>query len=182
MNWQRQQSRFLTAVSAVLGLALLLGAQEVAQEYKLKAAFIYNFARFIEWPAASFENDDAPFVIAVVGKDPYNGALEQAVDGKKVGGRRVEIKHFETIDKIGRCQILVVPVTDDESEASAVRKVANEPVLCIGESGGFCSLGGCIRFFTEDDKMRFEISTDAAEQAKLTVSSKLLKLAKIFRK
>ena len=165
-----------------LCLVMLCGTDEPSQEYKLKAAFICNFARFIEWPPGSFANDDAPFVIGVVGADPFNGALEQAVAGKKVGSRRVEIRHLGAVDKITSCQILVIPTTDDESESAILRKVGKDPVLSIGESDSFCALGGCIRFFTEDNKMRFEINVDATDQAQLKISSKLLKLARIFKK
>lgn len=182
MSWKSHRSRILPAIIAVLGLALIGGASEPSQEYKLKAAFIFNFARFIEWPPNSFANDDAPFVIGVAGIDPFNGALEQAVAGKKVGTRRVEVRHFETVDKIASCQILVIPTTDDESESAILRKLGKDPVLSIGESGNFCALGGCLRFFTEDNKMRFEINTDATDQAQLKISSKLLKLARIFKK
>lgn len=182
MHWQSNQFRSLLAIAAVLVLALPCGADEPSQEYKVKAAFIFNFAKFIEWPREVFSSADAPFVIAVVGADPFNGALEQAVAGKKVGTRRVEIRHFDSVDKIGPCQILFVPTTDGESQARIIQKVENDHVLTIGESDDFDSSGGSLRFFTEDNKMRFEINTDATDQAKLKISSKLLKLAKIYKK
>jgi hypothetical protein len=108
--------------------------------------------------------------------------LEQAVAGKKIGSRPVEIRHFDSVDKIQSCQILFVPATDNDSEAQIVAKVGSDHVLTIGDSDGFCSAGGCVRFFTEDNKMRFEINTDATDKAKLKISSKLLKLARIFKK
>ncbi len=170
------------AISATLCLFLLCGTDQPSQEYKVKAAFIYNFARFIEWPAEAFSNCQAPFVIAVVGTDPFNGALEQAVAGKAVGNRPVEIRHFDSVDKIGPCQILLIPTTDDDTESAIVQKVKYNHVLTIGESDNFDANGGSLRFFTEDGKVRFEINTDATEQAQLKISSKLLKLARIFKK
>jgi hypothetical protein len=178
----RNNFKPFSAMIAVLGFALLCAATEPTQEYKVKAAFIYNFARFIDWPAGVFANDDAPFVIAVVGTDPFNGGLEQAVAGKKISGRRVEIRHFDSVDKIGLCQILFVPTTDDETETQIIQKVANDSALTVGECENFTALGGSFRFFTEDNKMRFEVNTDATDRAKLRVSSKLLKLARIFKK
>jgi hypothetical protein len=180
----RQRYRFkpLPVILAVLGLALLCGGDEPSQEYKVKAAFIYNFARFIEWPPEAFANADAPFVIAVVGTDPFNGALEQAVAGKKVGTRRVEIRHFDSVEKIGSCQILFLPTTDDDAQAQIIHKVANDHVLTVGDSENFDSNGGSFRFFMEDNKMRFEVNTDATDRDKLRISSKLLKLARIYKK
>jgi hypothetical protein len=182
MSRQGKRARIQPAMVAVLSLALLCGDAQPSQEYKVKAAFIYNFARFIEWPPSVFPSADAPFVIAVLGIDPFNGALEQAVNGKAVGTRRVEIRHFESVDKIGDCQILFVPVTDDASEANAIGKVKNNHVLTIGESDSFDVNGGCLQFFEQDNKVRFEISTDATDQSQVRISSKLLKLARIFKK
>jgi hypothetical protein len=182
MSRQKERFKPLPAILAAMGLALLCGSGEPAQEYKVKAAFIYNFARFIEWPQEVFASADSPFVIGVVGTDPFNGALEQAVTAKKVGTRRVEIQHFDSVDQIGPCQILFVPTSDDESETKIIQKVENDHVLTIGESDSFDSIGGSFRFFTEDNKMRFEVNTDATDHAKLKISSKLLKLARIFKK
>jgi hypothetical protein len=182
MGRPRNSFKLLQAVITLLGLALLCGADEPSQEYKVKAAFIFNFARFIDWPAVVFATDDAPFVIAVVGTDPFNGALEQAVAGKKIGGHRVEIRHFESAENVGPCQILFVQSTDDDTQGRIIQKVQGSAVLTIGESENFTSNGGAFRFFTEDNKMRFEVNTDATDRARLRVSSKLLKLARIFKR
>lgn len=182
MSWQDKRSRIRPATFAVLSLALLCGDGEPSQEYRVKAAFIYNFARFIEWPPNAFASADAPFVIAVVGNDPFNGALEQAVNGKAVGTRRVEIRHFDSVGKIGACQILFVPTSDDETETAIIQRVKNDHVLTIGESDNFAANGGSLRFFSQDNKIRFEINTDATDQSQLKISSKLLKLARIFTK
>lgn len=182
MHRRNYQFKSLPAIAAVLGLVLLCGADEPSQEYKVKAAFIYNFARFTEWPQSVFSSADTPFVIAVVGTDPFNGALTQAVAGKKVGTRPVEIRHYDSADKIESCQILFIPTTDDESQVQIIRKVENNHVLTVGESDNFDSNGGSVRFFTDENKMRFEINTDATDQAQLRLSSKLLKLARILKK
>jgi hypothetical protein len=182
MDRQCRHSALRTALVAVLGLALLCGSDEPSQEYKLKAAFIYNFARFIEWPASAFSRGDLPFVIGVVGTDPFDGALEQAVAGKLIGSRPVVVKYFTTADDIGSCQILFVATNDEDAQTKILQKVLNQPVLTLGESETFNTDGGCLRFFVENSKMRFEINTDATDRAKLKISSKLLKLARIFKK
>ncbi len=168
-------------IVAMLALALC-AADEPSPEYKVKAAFIYNFAKFIEWPAGHFSSDDAPFVIAVVGPDPFNGALEQAVSGKKVGTHPVQIRHFDSADEIGNCEILFVAAEDDASQTKIMAKIAGKAVLTVGDSDHFDSNGGSVRFFTDENKMRFEINTDATDNSGLKISSKLLKLARIFRK
>jgi YfiR/HmsC-like len=160
----------------------LLHAAEPSQEYKLKAAFIVNFARFIGWPAGTFAGDDSPLIIATVGTDPFDGALEQAIAGKTIGKRSIEVRHFDSADKIGTCQILFVPQSDKETTDRILWRVSDAHVLTIGDDENFTAVGGIIRFFTADNKMRFEINTDAADQAKLVISSKLLTLAKIFGK
>src|SRR5580658_8662880 len=103
------------SVAAIFTIARPAHAYEVAGEYKVKAAFIYNFAQFVDWPDTAFTSADAPFIVAVVGKDPFEGILEQVVAGKRVGARRVIVKHFDSADQIGPCQILFVPMTEDDS-------------------------------------------------------------------
>jgi hypothetical protein len=182
MRWQAERLKSALAIVALLGAAVICRAGEPSREYKVKAAFIYNFARFIEWPPEVFPNSEAPFVVAVVGADPFDGALEQVVSGKKIGARRVEIRHFDSIDNIGPCQILFVPSTDDVSEARIIQKIGNDHVLSVGESETFAANGGTLRFFSEGNKIRFEVNTDAADRARLQISSKLLNLARIFKK
>jgi len=166
----------------MVSLLLLCVAGGEMQEYKVKAAFIYNFAKFTEWPDGHFADSDAPFVIAVVGTDPFDGALDHIVAGKKVGTHPVEVRHFDSAEKLGNCEILFIADNDDETIAKIIDKVSDKSILTVGESDHFDANGGAIRFFTEDSKMRFEINTDATDKAKLKVSSKLLKLARIYRK
>ena len=169
-------------MTVVLSLMLLCGADAPSREYKVKAAFIYNFAQFVQWPDSSFVSSDAPITIGVIGSDPFNGALEQAVAGKRVGDRAVQIQHFDSLYQIAACHILFVSATDDETLGKITEKVRHQPVLTIGENESFPWAGGCIRFFTEDNKMRFEINLEAADTAKLKISSKLIRLGKIFKK
>ncbi len=170
------------AVAVVSTIARPMRADEATAEYKVNPDFIYNFAQFVDWPDKAVTSGDAPFEVAVVGKDPFDGILEQVVAGKRIGSRRVVVQHFDSADQIGPCQILFVPTTEDDSLGRIIQKVQKNAVLTIGESDDFASTGGCFRFFTEDDKMRFEVNQEAAEGAGLRVSSKLLKLARIFKK
>ncbi len=158
-------------------------AEGTSREYSVKAAFVYNFAQFVEWPATAFESPQSPIVIGVVGEDPFGGALEQVVAGKTAaGGRPFSVKHLTADDDLKACQILFISTTDGDSIASILKKVAGLSVLTIGESERFPWSGGVIRFFLEDNKVRFEINQQAADTAKLKISSKLMKLARMFNK
>jgi hypothetical protein len=174
--------RSLITAAGMACLLLTCGMEGATPEYKVKAAFIYNFAKFIEWPGGHFARTDSPFVVAVVGNDPFNGALDQAVANKQVGTHPVKVQHVESADNLGGCEILFIAGNDDETEANIIDKVKDKAVLTVGDSDHFDANGGSIRFFTEDHKMRFEINTDATDAAKLKISSKLLKLARIYKK
>jgi YfiR/HmsC-like len=150
-------------------------------EYQIKAAFIYNFTQFVTWPKNSFSGDNAPFVLAVVGDDPFSGALETAMQDRTVDGRPITVRHFATTDQIGPCQVLFVPQSQEQALTAIMAKVAKNAVLTIGESDTFLPGGGAIRFYVDGNKMRFEISPVATDTAGLQVSSKLLELARIFK-
>jgi len=182
------------AVLAVAATALCSGlircghadvalAAEPNREYAVKAAFIYNFAQFTQWPAEAFPAADSPLTIGVIGDS--NGPLETAVQqiaGKAVGTHAIAIKHVSGPGDAARCQLLVVSPNADEQLDEIFKQVADKPVLTVGESDKFPWAGGCIRFVTEDNKVRFEINPDAADRAHLRISSKLMKLARIFKR
>jgi len=180
------RSRRLPAILAWTVPALILTLQCRAEaptwEYKVKAAFIYAFAQYVEWPNSAFAGADSPFVVATVGADPFQGALERAMAGKFVGGRAVNVRHFDTPDHIDVCQILFVPASLDSTLDAVFSKVGGQPVLTVGETDAFCPAGGAIQFFIESDHMRFEINRDATDAAGLRVSSKLMSLARIYKK
>ncbi len=157
-------------------------ADDASQEYKLKAAFMVNFARFTTWPDGTFPSDTAPIIIATVGTDPFAGALEQSAAGKKVGARPLEVRHIESVDQIKDCQMLFVCQSDKQTMERVLQRLKDAHVMTIGDDENFTANGGAIRFFTADNKMRFEINKDATDKARLTISSRLMALAKIFGK
>lgn len=168
--------------AVVLLLCATCRADAPAREYQVKAAFIFNFTQFIEWPADAFPNEGAPFVVAVVGKDPFDGALEKIMSGKTVRGRSIEVQHFATAADIKHCQILFVPASEDASLGDILAKTAKDSVLVVGESDSVMDAGAAVRLFLEDAKMRFELNTDVCDAAKLRVSSKLMRLARLYKK
>jgi hypothetical protein len=166
----------------VLAAALPVSAQKAssaAREYQLKAAFLYNFAKFIEWPRESFPTADAPFVLCVRGDDPHAADMEGVLRGKTVAGRPLHVRLLQRAAEIGACHVLFVS-GDDAARVDFALRERRSGVLTVGESADFLRRGGIIRLMLEDGKVRFEISPAAGEEAALRISSKLLKLAHIF--
>jgi hypothetical protein len=156
------------------------GGAVASRDDQLKAAFVYNFVQLTEWPDESFEAADAPIVIAVLNGDGMAAAIDAVVAGRQIGRRSVVIRRCKTADGAGRCHALVAPGEQDRPR-DVVAAVADRPVLLIGEGDYFLPAGGTIRFFTDDKKMRFEVNQAAAARAGVRISSKLLRLAKIYK-
>jgi len=160
------------------GLAVGAGSGDrPIDEYQLKAAFLFNFAKFVEWPQQSFKSPADPVNICVFGSNPFGRSLEDAVNGKSVEGRKFAVRQIADANQVSGCQMVFIP--------SAQRKRGAEltisGVLTVGESEGFAASGGVIGFKLEGGKIKLEINVDAAEQRKLRISSKLLSLAQIIR-
>jgi hypothetical protein len=170
------------ALAVVLGSAHALRADEPSREYQVKAAFIYNFALFTEWPDSAFSDKNSPFVVAVIGPDPFGSFLSQTLTNKTIQGRPVILRHLDSADQISGVHLLFVPAEEDDHLDDIFKQVADQPILTVGESDKFLDAGGTIRFLLEDGRIRFEISPDSAARAGLRISSKLLSLAKIYQK
>ncbi len=146
-------------------------------EYEVKAAFLYNFARFVEWPAEAGHDPAAPFVIAVLGHDPFGPILDETVAGKTVGGRPIEVRRVSRPDEAREAQIVFVSPSERPNVAAILKALERPGVLTVGDTDGFAVQGGAINFTVHARRVRFEINPAAAEQARLKMSSQLLKLA-----
>jgi hypothetical protein len=183
----RRLLRLLAASMALLGCLAggpwAEGADgPVAKEYELKAAFIYNFTKFVEWPSNTFSSATAPLVLGVVGKGPCAVELEKIVKDRRINGRDLIVKTVDSPAASGGVHILFVPVTED-SRLEEWRGALETPgTLSIGESEPFARQGGVITFFIETDKVRFDINLEAAEKVGVKVSAQLLKLARNVRR
>ena len=152
----------------------------INREYAIKAAYLYNFGNYVEWPVEAFPTNDTPLVIGVLGRDPFGEILNEIARTKKVGGRPIVAKRFASLAAYTPCHILFVPSsTDPEEQAAAIRQAHGSPVLLVGENPGFAEQGGTVDFFIEENKVRFEINADVAKRQQLKISSKLLGLARI---
>ena len=151
-------------------------------EYRVKAAFLYNFAKFVAWPDDAFESPDAPVVFCVVGRDPFGNSLESTVDGRRAGGREIRVRRGVRAAELGVCHMVFV----SGAEADAVERILQDGtrpgLLTVGEGASFIESGGVISLVVDDGKVRFDVSTTAAVEADLKVSSQLLKLARTVKR
>jgi hypothetical protein len=151
----------------------------IAEEYHVKAAFLFNFTQFFEWPDAAFANDGAPFVIGVLGSDPFGRILDETVRGEKIKGRRVVVRRFGNAREVDHCNLLYVAKGAPASLEEIVALQRRHGILTVGEGDNFAKRGGVIRFYMESNRVRFGINVEAARDANLNVSSKLLRHAEI---
>ena len=146
-------------------------------EQQIKAAFIFNFAKFVEWPSSVFSNASTPLVIGVLGENPFGTVLEQTVRNKAINDRTLEVKEFHHQAEVTNCHILFISTSEKKRLPEILTALRREGVLTVSEMDGFIEAGGMINFVKESNKIRFQINEPAAKKSKLKVSSKLLSLA-----
>jgi len=150
-------------------------------EYEIKAAFLYNFAKFTEWPPETFSGENDSLVIGVLGRDPFGDVLEKVIGGKTIGGRPIAIHRFRYSGFFERCHILFV----SESEISRLRdifqRLQKASVLTVSDIPEFAQKGGMIYLYPKENKIRFAINISQVEKARLKLSAKLLNLSQIVK-
>ena len=154
-------------------------AQSKAAEYQVKAVFLYNFTQFIDWPVTAFENPEEPFVIGILGDDPFGNFLDLTVKGEHIGTHPIKVKRCKDLRSAMNCHMLYINSTDREWLRTILNAVSEKNILTVSDDPYFNSLGGMIRFYTEENKIKLQINLPRSKEAQLTISSKLLSLAKI---
>ena len=188
----------IVLILALFGTPIPAGAESDSapgREYQIKAAFLYNFIKFVDWPKEKMADSNEPIIIGIIGKDPF-GRVFEPIKNKKVKNRIVVIKRFksfEEIKKLGehdkaefdrninylrKCHLLFVCSSEKDKVKEVLALVKDHSVLTVADTKGFLESGGTINFLMEDKKVRFEINVTAAKKSKLKISSKLLRLAK----
>lgn len=170
----------ITSAMLLMGSAAQAAAQD-SSEYLIKAGFIYNFAKLVDWPAAAFSQSDSPIVIGILGTDPFGPIIDKVLAGKKVNDHGFVIKRIKSVADCKDCHILFVSSSEGSHIGDDIRLTRSMPVLTISEVPGFANRGGIINLTLEDSKVRFEVNVDAAKAADLNISSRLLALAKIVQ-
>jgi hypothetical protein len=169
--------------------ALLLGGALLASEgwaatggpseYQVKAVFLFNFSQFVEWPPGAFADRNTPFIIGVLGQDPFGTNLDEAVRGETVNGRPLVIRRFRSVADIEACHILFIDRTEIPRVDAILAMLNHRSTLTVSDFEGFAQRGVMIRFINEKNRIRLRIDVDSARAAGLTISSKLLRPAQI---
>jgi len=146
-------------------------------EYQIKAAFVYNFAKFVKWPPQTFANPDSPIVIGVLGENVFGGELEHTLRNKTFNNHPFQFKEFHSMTEATNCQVLFISPSEQKRLPQILSGLHGTGVLTVSEMDHFIEAGGMINFVIEENKVHFQINNDAAEKAGLTISSKLLSLA-----
>lgn len=189
-------TQFVKSFLLACAIAAISGVSSFAQnapfelpQYQVKAAFIYNFIKFVEWPEESFSEKNSPYVIGVLGIDPFFESdlllnyLNQAVEGKTINNREILVKPSSPsstrISDFKDCHLVFISASEKNRMKEILAGLNQPGLLTISETDNFCEQGGMINFFMASGKVRFEINAKAAEKAGLKISSKLLNVAKI---
>ena len=144
---------------------------------QIKAAFLLNFVRYVEWPSSAFEAAGTPLVLCVLEQNPFGNALERTVAGEIAGGRSLEVRLVPTVQQANGCHLLFFPHAAPLRASSATSETGTAPTLTVGESADFIQMGGIINLVTVAGRVRFEVNVGAAERRGLRISSRLLRLA-----
>lgn len=164
---------------ACLGLGSARADAPPVRETQLKAVFLFNFAQFVDWPGGAFATPDAPLVIGVLGEDPFGEVLDEVVRGERVGGRPLVVRRFRAVEEVDQCHLLFVGRSEAGRAGRILAALKGRPVLTVADMEDFAVRGGMIRFVTDRGRIRFRINLEAAKDAGLVLSSKLLRPAEI---
>lgn len=164
---------------AVLLISAILAKAQTAPSTinQVKAVFLYNFTQFVTWPPEAFAGSNSPFVIGVLGNNPFGPYLEKVVEGETVAGRSIVIRYYTEANQVRNCQLLFI---NKENPREALTELAGNAILTVGDRESFIRSGGMISFYLDKNKIRFYINTKNAKAANINISSKLLRLANVI--
>ena len=174
---------WLLLLVAVTGNELLIrdacAGPEAAEEYAVKAAYLYNFAKFVEWPQQTFATPTSPIILCILGSDPFGDSLDKIAE-RTVGERPVAIRRLARVEESNGCHVLFLSRSESTRLQSILNELAPAPILTVSDIPGFADAGGMIGLVSVGQRIRFEINLRAATRAKLKISSQLLKLARVI--
>lgn len=175
-------ARWLAVVFlSTVALAPVQAQKPAFDERELKAVFLLNFARFVDWPASAFDHAQSPIVIGVLGDDPFGRVLDGVIAGEMAMNRPLAVRRFAHAENVAACHILFISRSETRRYEQIFASLRERPILTVGDSERFASLGGMIRFVTESNRIRLHVNVEAAKTAGLTLSSRLLRAAEIVR-
>lgn len=148
-------------------------------EIQVKAAYLYNFVKFVDWPESSFRDEKAPIVIGVLGEDPFGSVLDETLAGKRIRGRELAVKRFKWLRDFKPCHILYISSSEKENLEQVLRKVEGTGIVTVSDTEGFAEQGVILNLVNENDKIRFKVNIDAAQDSRARISAKLLQFTRI---
>lgn len=169
----------LAACCLALSVTRVQAAPDTFKENEVKAAFLYNFTQFVEWPPEVFPDAEAPFILGVLGNDQFADTLEQTVKNEKVKGRPLLVRKLHDTAGLAGCHVLFVSRSEDARVQTVLSLLDKAGVLTVGECAGFAARGGAFNFFLQGNKIRFEINQEAARRKGLKISAQLMSLGKL---
>lgn len=178
-RWSRAVCRLL--LGALLAASRAQAQPSGAAPNEIKAVYLFNFAKFVEWPPEAFADPQAPLVIGVLGADPFGALLDQTVAGETIGLHPIVVKRFARVEALESCHILYISASERARLPRILDRLGGANVLTVGEMDRFTRLGGIINFREERGTVRFEINRAAADQARLKLHAQLLKVAQAGR-
>ncbi len=170
-----------TLVAATLAATTIADTEKPstqALEYRVKAGFLYTFAKYVEWPTGAFASPTNAIVIGVLGEDPFSKLLDATVDGKTIDGRSIRIQRFQRVEEIHTCHILFISASEKERLADIEERLRGRNILTVSDGDGFLRHGGQIHFVTEEKRVKFDINLEATRQAGLKLDANLLRVAR----
>lgn len=169
----------LVLAVAGAGAPLRVASDESPTEYEVKAALLFKFVSFVEWPSESFPEVDTPIRIGILGEDPFGEILDRTIKGKTIRNRTVEAKRATSLEELTSCHIVFIAQSDTSNTAAITATLHKHHILTVGDSPGFAIKGGVINLIEQDGKIGFEINAKSAQQAHIHISSQLMSLANV---
>jgi hypothetical protein len=176
---RRRRLLAMLVAAGLTAVAPLRAQPRAAGEYEIKAAFLYNFARYVEWPPETLPAAGEAFVVTVLGEDPFGDALDAIIRDRTIRDRRLAVRRVARVEDVGDSQILFISRSESEDLPRILQRLEAAPILTVGETAQFAERGGMIRFRREGERIAFDINVASTERAGLRISSQLLKLARI---
>jgi hypothetical protein len=173
-------------VGSVIALCLAVSGAAVAEpiaaptEYQVKAAMLFNIAKFVEWPEGTFGSPAEPIIIGILGENPFESALDAARD-RKVGGRKIQLRHFTSVEDVTGCHILFISRSEKRNLSAILRVLRETTVLLVGDTEEYAQQGGMINFVLQNETVTLEINVDALNRVGIKINSRLLNIARIVR-
>lgn len=174
--WWRLWPLVVLLVVLVMGSMALADEEMEAPEYRVKAAFLYNFTKLVEWPDDAFSDRESPLEIGILGKDPFGGELEGVLEGRQAQGRRLRVARYSAVEEATNCHVLFICRSEARQLDAILDRVKSRPVLTVGDSPDFANGGGIIELRHVGGRIGLRINLEASARAGLQLSSRLTRL------